>query len=330
MKSEEYIISCKNLSIGYKKTRIQTGLNLGLKKSEMLCLIGPNGCGKSTLIRSLAGLQDLLGGQVYIDGIKFENISYAKRAKLISLVLTEKINTASLTLWQTVATGRQPHTNWLGRLSATDKEKVNNAIAKVNLSHKRDRYFYELSDGEKQRCMIAKALAQDTPIIFLDEPTAHLDLPNKIDIMLLLRKLAKEANKTILLSSHELELAIQAADKIWMMNKDGIQQGIPEDLILDGKIQEVFGNERFFFNRATGNFSMNHPINKKVNFTGEGTDAFWTIRALNRKAFQVDDQAEISIRLIGNKHWEIIFKNQRKQYYSLQNLLFALEELYYH
>ncbi len=194
------ILSTQNLSIGYHKNGktdiIQPDLQLKLRAGELVCLIGPNGSGKSTLLRTLAGLQKSISGKTLIDGDDAAKLSQQDKAMLIALVLTERIDIENATVHNIVS------------LAFVDE-----IIAMVHLEHKAHCYLNELSDGERQRAMIAKALAQDTPIILLDEPTAHLDLPNRVEIMLLLHKLAHKTQKAILLSTHELDLALQAADR---------------------------------------------------------------------------------------------------------------------
>ncbi len=250
------ILQTTKLAIGYKKTAIQSNLNLEVQTGELICLIGPNGCGKSTLLRSMAGLQKSLNGTITLNNKDLQELSNTEKALVLSLVLTDKIEVENLTVFELVFTGRYPHTSWLGNSNSIDQEKTLEAIEMVQLSHKKDSPINELSDGEKQRAMIAKALAQDTALIFLDEPTAHLDLPNRVDIILLLRKLAKKTNKAIVLSTHELDLAIQASDQLWLMNENGIECGKPKSLVAKGLIQKTFANNAVEFNAELGNFRL--------------------------------------------------------------------------
>jgi iron complex transport system ATP-binding protein len=180
----------------------------------------------------------------------------------------------------------------------TEKEDaiIHDAINMVHLEHKMNQNINELSDGERQRAMIAKALAQDTPIIMLDEPTAHLDLPNRVEIMLLLHKLAHKTQKAILLSTHELDLALQAADKIWLISAErGVESGVPEDLVFNGTFNRTFQSTSYFFNAANGNFSLNYPMTKKVWVSGDKTRMYWTLRALARAGYVVVEDAEVKI-----------------------------------
>lgn len=252
------MIQTLNLSIGYKhklQTRlVQKDLNLQLLPGEMLALIGPNGCGKSTLLRTLCGLQAPLSGLVRIGDRDLANISTQEKAALFALVLTEAVQITYCTVKQLVELGRYPHTGAWGRLNDEDHRQVKQALERVHLTHLAHRFLTELSDGERQRAMVAKALAQDTPLIFLDEPTAHLDLTNKVELMVLLRDLARDTGKTVLLSTHELDLALRLSNRIWLMKPQagGIETGRPADLVAKQSLQEIFKNDLFGFEAETG------------------------------------------------------------------------------
>ena len=303
------ILKTQNLTIGYSKKGktvvVQSDLNLELRAGELVCLIGPNGSGKSTLLRTLAGLQKPLMGNVSIDGQNIARISIQDKALLISIVLTDRVDIENATVHDIVSFGRHPHSNWWGKISEEEETLILEAIEMVHLEKKTNQLLNELSDGELQRVMIAKALAQDTPIIMLDEPTAHLDLPNRVEIMLLLHKLAHKTGKAILISTHELDLALQAADKIWLMSTTkGIQSGVPEDLVFNGSFNEAFQSKSYFFNEANGNFSMNYPMTRKVWVTGDKTRMYWTLRALARAGYMVVQDAEVTI-LVTEKGWTL-------------------------
>ena len=226
------LVTTENLSIGYRNYVVQSNLNLVVDKGNLICMLGTNGCGKSTLLRTLAGLQPSLGGKVFLQGQSLADLSAQQKAKLFALVLTDPVETKNMTVYDVIALGRYPYSSWLGNLSEEDKHFILRALLQVKLQHKTFSRISELSDGERQRVMIARALAQDTPLILLDEPTAHLDLPNRVDTMLLLRRLAHETGKAVVLSSHELDLALQTADRLWLMSpQKGMYCGLPEDLV---------------------------------------------------------------------------------------------------
>ncbi|MGB4414767.1 MAG: ABC transporter ATP-binding protein [Paludibacter sp.] len=314
------VLSTHNLSIGYSKKRsktiVQPALNLILQAGELVCLIGPNGTGKSTLLRTLAGLQKPLDGKIKIDDDELENLSHHEKAMLIALVLTDRVDIDNATVYDIVSFGRHPYSNWRGSFSEEDEKQVREAIEMVHLTQKRDDCFCELSDGERQRVMIAKALAQDTPIIMLDEPTAHLDLPNRIEIMLLLHRLSHKTGKAILLSTHELDLALQAADRIWLMSNAGVECGVPEDLVFNGSFNRTFESKYYFFNEANGNFSMNYPMTRKVWVTGDKTRMYWTLRALARAGYIVVSDAEFTITINQNS-WIL----NEKEFSTVKDLL---------
>lgn len=295
-------LQTQSLSIGYGKYIVQQELNLIAKQGHLICLLGTNGSGKSTLLRTLAGLQKPLHGDVLINNISLSKLSNNQRSKIFSLVLTDTINEENMTVFDLVALGRFPFTNWIGSLSDEDKKIVLIAIEQVNLTQKINAYLHEISDGEKQRAVIAKALTQDTPLVLLDEPTAHLDLPNRIEIMLLLRKLSVNTRKTFILSTHELDLAIQMADNIWLMHPNGIEVGIPEDLMLWGRFQDIFGNDSFYFDQRNGHFSIKPLMgNLHIQLSGEEIPVQWTKHALNRFGIRIVEQATIKVESYYNR-----------------------------
>jgi iron complex transport system ATP-binding protein len=248
-----------DLSIGYRRGKsecvVQKNLSLNAPQGELIALIGPNGCGKSTLLRTLAGLQEPVCGDVMWgeNGGFLKEMRPHERAKTVGLVLTEPVQLGFATVEQIVAMGRHPYTSFSGKLTAKDRKIVDVAISAVHLDSFRHRLASELSDGERQRVMIAKALAQDTPIVLLDEPTSFLDLPNRVEIMVLLQKMAHEMNKCVLLSTHEIDLAIRLADVLWlMMPEKGIRSGSAKELSSDGSLQSVFKGDSFGFDPVTG------------------------------------------------------------------------------
>ena len=292
------LVTTENLSIGYRNYIVQSNLNLVVENGDLICMLGTNGCGKSTLLRTLAGLQPSLAGKVLLQGQSLDDLSSQQKAKLFALVLTDPVEAKNMTVYDVIALGRYPYSSWLGNLSEEDKH----FIQRVKLQHKTFSRISELSDGERQRVMIARALAQDTPLILLDEPTAHLDLPNRVDTMLLLRRLAHETGKAVVLSTHELDLALQTADKLWLMSpQKGMYCGLPEDLVLSGAFQEVFASQSFFFNPANGNFSVSYDTYKPVHVYGDKMRVYWTVRALARLGYCGEEKADTSVEVSAGK-----------------------------
>lgn len=229
-------IDITDLTIGYGTKVVRSHLTLSLNKGEMVCMLGRNGCGKSTLLRTLAGLQPALGGTYHIDDV--------------AVVLTDRLHLDNTTVRDVVAMGRYPYTSFLGALTPADEQIVDASLSEVfsadsQLSTLDSRLFNSLSDGEKQRVLIAKALAQQTPVILLDEPTAHLDLPNRILVLQLLRRLAHEQGKTILISTHELELALHLSDRILLLSDQGAQLDTADNLKHNDAFTKAFGMNIF-------------------------------------------------------------------------------------
>lgn len=318
------LVTTENLSIGYRNYVVQSNLNLVVDKGNLICMLGTNGCGKSTLLRTLAGLQPSLAGKVFLQGQSLVDLSAQQKAKLFALVLTDPVETKNMTVYDVIALGRYPYSSWLGNLSEEDKHFIQRALLQVKLQHKAFSRISELSDGERQRIMIARALAQDTPLILLDEPTAHLDLPNRVDTMLLLRRLAHETGKAVVLSTHELDLALQTADKLWLMSpQKGMYCGLPEDLVLSGAFQEVFASQSFFFNPANGNFSVSYDTYKPVHVYGDKMRVYWTVRALARLGYCGEEKADTSVEVSADK-WVL---NQSKVCSSIEELSHELSLL---
>ncbi len=258
------MLEARQLTIGYvvhgSSKIVQSEISLSLQPGQMVALIGPNGCGKSTLLRTLAALQEPLRGSVYIGKEPIHRQSLVQRAQQLSVVLTDRVEVPHLTVQMLVALGRNPYTGWAGTLSEEDRRIVQQSLQAVNLDSFACRPVSSLSDGERQRAMIARALAQDTPYILLDEPTAHLDIHNRVAIMLLLSRLAHTLKKGILLSTHELDLALQIADSLWLMrSQGGIVEGKPEVLIRNGQLQQVFAGESFYFDAPSRRFVIRKP-----------------------------------------------------------------------
>ncbi|MDA3906657.1 MAG: ABC transporter ATP-binding protein [Bacteroidales bacterium] len=287
------ILDIRDLTIGYlnddKVVTIQSDLNLQLKKGELCCLIGPNGVGKSTLLRSISTQLSKLKGEILLNGISINDYDNQTLAKTLSVVLTESVQVPNLKVNELVAMGRFPYTNFWGKLNNEDQEKIDESIHLVGLQTLAERNFIELSDGEKQKALIAKALAQDTALILLDEPTAFLDFPSKMAILAELRKIAHSRNVAIILSTHDLELALKMADKIWLFpNKNEFKTGIPEDLVLSGAISNAFSNELLSFDLKTAHFTQRIKTRDILNVEGNSIEVEWLKRALIRKGISAN------------------------------------------
>lgn len=287
MNAKQNTIDIEDLSIGYsskKDTKIVAEhITSTIFSGELTCLLGSNGIGKSTLLRTLIAFQPKLSGKISIQGKNIEAYSEKDLSRLISVVLTEKFDIKNMTARELIGLGRSPYTGFWGTLNKEDEAIVDNLISLVKIENLASRMVDTLSDGERQKVMIAKALAQETPIILLDEPTAFLDFPSKVEIMQLLHRLSRKTNKTIFLSTHDLDLALQIADKIWLMDKQsGIKTGTPEDLAIDGSLSNFFARKGIVFDRSTGLFRIENDYYKEIKVLGHGQKLTMVRKALLR------------------------------------------------
>jgi len=261
MSSNKIILSTSNLSIGYQskkeKNTIAENLNLTFEEGKLISLVGGNGIGKSTLLRTITGIQKPIAGTVMLKEKEIHNYESLVLAQNLSLVLTEKLPPSNLSVFELIALGRQPYTNWLGKLSAEDLEKINQAITLTHVEHLIDKKHHEISDGQLQIVLIARALAQDTPLIILDEPTTHLDLFHKVSVFKLLKKLSQETNKCILFSTHDIDLAIQLSDEMIVMSESSVEQDQPCNLITKGIFNTLFKDSSITFDGEKGKFVIN-------------------------------------------------------------------------
>ena len=327
------ILKTHNLTIGYKTSQktirnVAANISTSLQTGELVCLLGPNGAGKSTLLRTLAGMQPPIAGEVKLLEDDIYKLPPQELAKRLSLVLTEKIDVGMLSAYALVTMGRYPYTDWWGKLSSEDENIINWAIKSVGAVNLAQRNVSELSDGERQKIMIARALAQSPMVMLLDEPTAFLDLPRRVEIMQLLRQLARDTNQAILLSTHDLDLALRLADKIWLLGINGILHvGAPEDLILSGAFADTFRSEGVEFNIFSGEFNLNIPYKGEVKLIGEGVAAIWTIRALERVGFTVlqgGKSAQITVEVISSPQevfWKVRKYKAVSTHYSLYEVI---------
>ena len=297
---EKAVITANDLCIGYRQgkqeKRIHEHLSFRLYPGELTCLLGANGTGKSTLLRTLAASQPALSGELFVQEKPLSAYSEKERSRTIGVVLTDKTQAGGLTVYELVALGRQPHTGFFGRLNKTDHSIIEEALEAVSISHKAHSYTAELSDGERQKVMIAKALVQECPLILLDEPTAFLDFPSKVEMMQLLHQLSRQTDKTIFLSTHDLELALQIADKIWLMDKvNGVTIGTPEDLSLNGSLSNFFARKGIAFDLETGLFRVANEYTSQIRLAGHGQKYAMVRKALQRNGILANRNVESEI-----------------------------------
>jgi iron complex transport system ATP-binding protein len=297
------VIVTSGLAIGYtrkgrKRRVVHASLELQLYAGCLTSLLGLNGAGKSTLLRTLCGFQPALEGEIRIKGRRLSACSQEELSRIIGVVLTEKTNTGGITATELVALGRHPYTGFFGRLKADDKRIVAESLAAVGMTHKATAYVSELSDGERQKVMIAKALAQQCPVIILDEPTAFLDVRSRIETMSLLHHLATEQGKTILLSTHDLDLALQMSDCLWLQEKGRpVSCGTPEDLILSNAFATFFDKKDITFDPSTGKLTAGKPSHP-VAVAGDFHTGYWVGNALIRNGFRPSSAAESNVKVI--------------------------------
>ncbi len=278
------ILSAENLTVGYDKRTVVSGIDIKALKGQVICLLGANGAGKSTVLRTLSGLLAPVSGAVYVGGKNVREINGKVLARRLSLVLTEQPAPSLTTVYELTAMGRTPYTAFLGRLSDDDRRITEEALAQTGSLPLKDRFFGELSDGEKQKVMISRALAQQPELIILDEPTSHLDIKHKIEIMRILQQLANEKGITCILSLHDIDIALKCCSAV-MLVKDGkiAACGAPEDISENGMIDELIGIENASFLETTGVVELKGADRNDVFVVGGGGAATPLLRSLARR-----------------------------------------------
>ncbi len=338
----ENIIDLHRLEFGFRKGRSRGHSLAGPVSTtafggELIAVMGRNGSGKSTLLRTISGLMKPLQGEIQIFNSPLAEYSRKQLARIMGFVSTEVVRVPGLRVSDLVALGRYPHTNWFGKLSSSDHEVVERALDLTSLQALRDRDLEELSDGERQRAMIARTLAQDTRILILDEPTAFLDLSHRYAIIDLLRNLALEHGKTILYSTHDLQIALQQSDKIWLIHEQTILEGAPEDMVLSGQLRDALrqtdSGTEIEMDLQTGEFAVKRMLHHNISLSSRSDELrMWTNKALERNGFKVVENKEASIHVLvetrdGHPKWTIEKNDKRIELNSIYDLSLYLRTI---
>lgn len=327
------ILELEDLSVGYRSqgrhSEIMGGICASASGGEMIAVIGANGVGKSTLLRSLIGLQEQLKGRIILKGKDIADYSQAELAVYYSYVSASSSVSNNLTVYELVALGRFPHTNWIGRIKDLDRRIIDTSISNVDLEQYRNRKLSEMSDGERQRAMIARALAQDTQFIVLDEPTAYLDLPNKYELIALLRDIVEREGKTVIYTTHDLHIAIGESDKIWLLGKNKLYEGSPEDLMREGRFVNLFEESKLEFADESGLYIYPSKIIGKIAIDANQKLDKLTRRAILRLKIELGSESDLPVIKVRGDYskaeWKIIVDGREiarfTDIYNLSNYL---------
>ena len=333
--NSEKILSLNSLKIGYASGRhekiLLPPLTASAKSGELIAVIGKNGIGKSTLLRTLAGLQSSFGGEILFGGKNIRAFSRLELAQKVGYISTENVKVSNLNVYDLVALGRFPYTDWMGNIDTESHNRITDALEMTGMSEFCYRFVSELSDGERQRAMIARIFAQDTGIMVMDEPMAFLDIGSKYDIISLLHLLSHENAKTIIFSTHDLDMAISQADKIWLILENKLIEGAPEDLMIAGVFDHLFESPTVQFNSDNGTFSFRHKQKKNIYLEGEGPIRHWTDKAVNRVGFSVSDVKTIPYIIAPsekNSNWQFSYLNSIVEFRSIYDLVSFLGKEY--
>jgi iron complex transport system ATP-binding protein len=322
------ILKLNSLKIGYISGKIENVLippiTACANNGELIALIGRNGIGKSTLLRTLTGLQPALGGEIFYDNKEILDYSRMELAQKVGYFSTEIIKVSNMTVFDLVALGRFPHTNWIGKIDEKSHKAIKNAIGMTGMSAFSERYVSELSDGERQKAMISRILAQDTGIMIMDEPTAFLDIGSKYEILHLMHILTRDKSKTIIFSTHDLNMAISQADKIWLLLDNKLIEGAPEDLMIAGAFDHLFDSSPVHFNSDDGSFSFRSVSKGGLYLEGDDIRRKWTEKAINRAGFSISDvktDPYIILPSESDSYWQLSDVDTLKKFKSVYELV---------
>jgi iron complex transport system ATP-binding protein len=330
-KNHDIILSLDSLKIGYGSGKNENvllpPLVAGAKRGELISVIGRNGIGKSTLLRTLTGLQIPLGGDITIGGKNIREYSRMELAQNVGYISTEIIKVNNMSVYDLVALGRYPHTNWTGKLESNDHDVIMDALEKTSMISFRRKFVSELSDGERQKAMIARILAQDTGIMIMDEPTAFLDVASKYEILHLMRMLSRDSDKTIIFSTHDLQMAISQSDKVWLILDSEMTEGAPEDLMIAGAFDHLFNSSTVLFNSDDGTFSFRSDTKGSIFIEGQGKYRHWTEKAINRAGFTVSKEKTFPFVVIpsdNDSQWQLSAKSDVYKFNTIYDLISSL------
>ncbi len=312
MKQAKELLSFSGLSIGFVSGRhtkvVYSSLNGNALKGDVIALAGTNGIGKSTLLRTLVNIQPPLSGNISLSGIDYRSYTRNQIARKAGFVSAATPPAANLAVYELVSLGRFPFTNWIGRMSTADRKAVDDAIYSVGLTDHKNSLLGELSDGERQRAMIARVLAQDSELLVMDEPTAFLDMPGKYELINLMRKLVREKGKSVIFSTHDLQLAVREADMLWLMTSAGLRAGCPEDLILRGVFENIFPGSALKFNEDEAVFSYSSGELYSVRLSGSGRERSVTHKALSRINIGIGEDTSLPLLEIDHDDDGIVWR----------------------
>jgi iron complex transport system ATP-binding protein len=328
---EQNLLKIRDLYVGYAQHSspgegiVYGPLNTGINRPEMIGIIGRNGIGKSTLLRTMTGIQHAIKGTISIQGREISRISRSESARLISYVSTEAIHVQNLRVKELVSMGRFPYTNWFGKLTGDDYNIIDDSIELTGIAHLLEKSVYQLSDGERQKIMIARALAQDTPVIILDEPTAFLDLPARHETIRLLNNLSRHKNKLIIFSTHDLSIAMDEVDKLWLMTEDGLLEGAPEDLLMNQGFRKLFKNSDLDFDTRSLVFRFNRDLKKRVKILADEKYLIFTRKAMERIGYKTtkNEDTEYTITVIAGNSipvWHVMGPGHQRSFTSIYQL----------
>jgi iron complex transport system ATP-binding protein len=325
------ILTLDSLKIGYNSGKNENillpPLNASADSGELIAVIGRNGIGKSTLLRTLTGLQRPLGGEIRYDGKNIIDYSRTELAHMVGYISTEIIRVSNMSVYDLVSLGRFPHTNWMGKIGIKDHEVISSALEKTSMEQFGTKFISELSDGERQKAMIARILAQDTRIMVMDEPTAFLDVASKYEILHLMHNLSGTGDKTIIFSTHDFQMAVNQADKIWLILDDKLIEGAPEDLMISGAFEHLFTSSKIIFNSDDGTFSFRNESGESIYLEGEGNKRMWTEKAVNRAGFIVSQNKKLPFITVPSDRdycWQLTTESSVREFHSIYDLISCL------